>query len=234
MHRIILLLSLLTACSSSSTPQVVPTEFVLPTETTAKIPEPTSTPSEISPSATLQPTEAPSETLPPSTETEVPTTTLPTHAPIPLINIPAATNPPAFSIQSADIVIPLASFQDELNRRLNPVPDIETAVVTFVTGDNQGMVIRMTASGGTALVTGDITIDFQLSDGLVAIIISSISIGSGDPPEVFRNLVMDTLSTEVVNAFDALIQQQLGSQHDLVDLTFTENTIEMTLFVPEG
>lgn len=260
MKRLILLLIvvILAAACSSNEDDALPTEFQLAAEETEEVAVvPTET--EIAPSVTPEPTEPPTEEAETATPTDVPPTNTPaptrtpTHTPAPtntpvpptlaadeiptfstLTPLPAGSigQPPATPLVMADVVITERQLQTELDGMIAGIGYIESALLDFIPGDDQGIRVRLTASGGQALVTGDVFIRFDAQDGFVAISVRDILVGSGDPPERYVEIVVGELVPLVIDAFDAILQRRLGPGQDLATLTMTETTMEISLLVP--
>lgn len=157
---------------------------------------------------------------------------LSTLTPVP---IGADVQPPVYTIPvlAADVVITEQQFQEEVSLRVAANPKIQSAGIDFVTGNPSGILVRLTATGGQAFVTGDVFVSFQLSGGLLAISILDISVGSGEPPQSFVDIVQNDLFQLIVDSFDAIITQRLGTDHDLEQITFTDTTMDIMLLVPE-
>lgn len=153
---------------------------------------------------------------------------LSTVTPIP---VGADVIPPPIPVVAADVVINEVEFQAALATRLPAIPEIQSVQVDFVA--DEGLNIRMTAAGGEVIVTGDVAIGFQLSGGLAAISIQNISVGSGDVRQSFIQVAQDQLFTAVIETFDGLLTEKLGPDHDLEQLSFTDDTMQLMLLIPE-
>jgi len=169
--------------------------------------------------------------------TDAPTITQPTATSLPTISQPTATDQPASSptprtFIPADLIITQQEFQTEFSQRLQDT-SIESAVVNFVPEDPQGMRVRMTAPGGQALVTGDVFINFQLSDSFLLITLADIAVSSGDPPTMYATIARDELYPLITETFGLMLDARLGEDHNLETLSFTQTKMEMTLLVPE-
>lgn len=134
----------------------------------------------------------------------------------------------------ADVVITEAQFQAELDGRLPDNPAIDALQADFISGEPSGVRISMRASGGEAMVRGDVFVVFQLlSGGVVAISVTDISVGSGEPPAGFVDIAQNDLFELVFESFDAILTRRLGEDHDLEDITFTDDAMQITLLIPE-
>lgn len=202
------------------------------TSTFTHTPHPTSTPlPSIAP--TLTPTANPTRAFELSaTAAALQAPRISTLTPIP---IGADVQPPVYSIPvvAADIVITEQQFQDEINLRINNIPEIQSVLIDFLPGAIPGIRVRLTASGGEVFVIGDVFIGFQLTGGLVAIDVLDISVGSGDPPQAFVDVAQNSLFPLVVDTFDSILTQRLGEQHDLETITITDTTMDIMLLIPE-
>lgn len=197
-------------------------------QTATSTPTITAEPSTNTPTASPQDEQTAAATTPPATPIPVQSVRISTVTPIP---VGAAVIPPPIPVLAADVIINESEFQDALNAQLSAIPEIQTAQVDFIAG--QGIDVRMTATGDSVIVTGDVSIGFQLSGGLVAISIRDVSVGSGAIPQAFAQVAQDQLFTLVVETFDSLLADKLGPEHDLEQLAFTDDTIQLMLLIPE-
>ncbi|MBC7871459.1 MAG: hypothetical protein H7Y09_11525 [Chitinophagaceae bacterium] len=133
---------------------------------------------------------------------------------------------------AADVLITQQQFQEELDLAIGDDPAIDSAFLTFDSGENPGIRINLVAYGGEALTNGSVFVAFQLSGDFVAIRVTDISVGSGEPPQRYIDVVNDILYAAVINAFDRILTQRLGETHDLQSLTMTERGMEIMLLVP--
>jgi len=257
---VVLLSVVITACGSDAdTPTEAPQ---IPTlrQANTPTPEPTQTaPPTPSATATDTPTATATATpIPTETETAIPTNTLPSTATFtpsatPTFYFSATTvgNVPAFAtltpapagqtipqtapLLAADIVITERDFQAEVSNRLNTTPSIQSAAINFVPGPDQGISVRMSASGGQAMISGDVFIAFAMSGGFVRIAVTRIDVASGgDPPEPFVTVIAEELYPLITDTFSSLIDNALGQDHDLEVLRFSNNAMEIKLLVPEA
>lgn len=135
---------------------------------------------------------------------------------------------------AADIVITEQEFQAAVSRRVNTAPAIESAAIDFVPGPDQGINVRMSASGGQAQITGDVFIAFTMTGGFVRIAVTRIEVASGGvPPEAYINAVAEDLYPLITDVFSTLIDNALGQDHDLEVLRFSNNAMEIKFLVPE-
>ncbi|MGJ3240267.1 MAG: hypothetical protein ACFE0Q_16290 [Anaerolineae bacterium] len=241
--------------TATSQPSATPTltETPLPTETTTVTSNPTETPE---PTHTPPPTETsiPTDTLDPTqvirgtaTASVLEAPIFSTFTPIPpgalaIVARPTSTGTPEVL---ADVIITEAQFQEEVNRLLNDLPDINQAQMSFVP---EGIAYRLTADNGEGvLVTGTVTVPFTFSGGSLNNI---VTIGGG--VEIVMDNEPDTTGTEepaeipeafLVNvselvlitqeSFNFILNQRLGEgQHDLENLSIIENRMLISLVVP--
>jgi len=257
---IILLSVMITACGDDADTPTDPPQ--IPTLLQANTPTPEPTPTDTSiPSATATDTPIATATatiVPTETETPIPTNTLPptatfTPSVTPTFYFSATTvgNVPVFAtltpppvgqtipqtapLLAADIVITERDFQAEVSDRLNTTPSIQSAAINFVPGPDQGISVRMSASGGQAMISGDVFIAFAMSGGFVRIAVTRIDVASGtNPPEAFVTVIAEELYPLITDTFSSLIDNTLGEDHDLEDLRFSNNAMEIKLLVPEA
>jgi hypothetical protein len=178
-----------------------------------------------SPTASATPAEA-ATTVPTETPfTIVPETSVPSRTPTP------STTPIALE-NTLDITITERAFQAAVNAAIPQTPSLERANIDFVSGEDAGIQIQLTAPGGRALVTGDVFIRFQISGGLVLVSVGAIEVASGEPPEQYTQAVRDELYPLVTDVFGEAITAQVGEVSDLQSIVFADNVIEITLLVP--
>ncbi|GEM_PF-1051911 len=212
-------------------------------ETTVEAVTLTSRPSTMTATATLEPT---ATFEPPATSTTVATadnagssaasaTAAIVEAPrfSTLTPLPSGAVAPTGAPQvAADVLITEPQFQEELDLAINDNPAIDSAFATFESGENPGIRVNLVAYGGEALTNGSVFVAFQLSGEFVAIRVTDISVGSGEPPQRYIDVVNDILYPAIINAFDRILTQRLGETHDLQSLTITESGMEIMLLVP--
>ena len=157
-----------------------------------------------------------------------------TLTPIPIPAGGTALPTPTLQVIAADVVITVDQLQEELDIRTEEIFEIDSARISFVEGDGQGVMVSMRASGGQALVSGDVLITFQPSGSLVMIGVANISVGSGTAPERYAEIANTLLVDAVVDAFDSILTQRLGERHDLQSITFSTEAIQIMLLVPEN
>jgi hypothetical protein len=201
------------AASASPSPSRTPS--ITPTLTNTPLPQPTSSPTrtptaDAASSATAAIVEAPRFSTitpaPPNSQVQVTTT--------PII--------------VADVVITEEQFQEELNLRLPQYPNINSAYVNFTPG---GVVITLTASGGDALITGDVSILFQVQNGLVYISVGGVQLNAVQIPDTYAAAV-NTLYQATIDTMDSILRERLGDVTDLENIVFTDNAMNITLLVP--
>lgn len=133
-------------------------------------------------------------------------------------------------VVAADIIITEVQYQTAIDNLLANFASIQSATVDF--RDTQEVVVRMSASGGQAMTTGEVTLGFVVSGGLVAIPVTNVNVGGAQPPQPFADVIQDELLPLITDALDAAIEQQLGEQHDLENMTITEDRMEIMLLIP--
>lgn len=225
--------------TGQSTPEV--TRQIVPTQTDAPASStPTSASSATPPPPTVTP--APSNTMPPPSPTVPPTENLPATAAaateIQLSSPRFATLTPGgplpeIPVIAADVTITSEQLRIALEQQLANSTRIEAVSLRFVTGDQPGVRVGLLAYGGEALTDGDVTIAFMLRDGFVAIQVVEVSVGSGSPPQPYLDVISTELYPALIAAFDGILTERLGPQHDLESIQFVENRMEITLLVPE-
>ncbi|MFN8372108.1 MAG: hypothetical protein U0694_04440 [Anaerolineae bacterium] len=251
-------LALLSACQPETPTAVLPTRAELPTDeatsaaastaettgATATLTEATTTPTA---AATSTPTLTPTITrTPTSTATIAPTATHPSPTPNTVASATAAVQeapsfatitpaPPNAVIQPtttpiivADVIITEAQFQEELDAQVAAYPEIDFTAVNFTP---IGVIITLTASGGDALITGDVTILFQVNNGLVYITIGGVQINAPQIPEAYASAI-NNLYAATIESMDSILRQRLGDVSDLENLVLTETSMNITLLVP--
>lgn len=217
--------------TEESTPEIAPTNTYEPTNTA--IPSETSTPR---PTATFPPpdTATPSRTPDANASATAAVIEAPRISTLTPIPVEPGVNPPTpVPFVAADVVITAQQLQAELDQRIVNNPAIEAATLTMIEGNPQGVQVRLTASGGQALVTGNVFIAFQLSGDFVTIGVLEIDIGGGDPPQRFQEIATGDVLETVIESFDAILTRRLGEQHDLERLTVRGNQMDIMLLIPE-
>lgn len=219
---LLLLVMVLAACGSDDpTPDDAELPTIIPrVESTA-----TATAPVASPTASATPAEA-ATTVPTETPfTIVPETPLPTRTSTPSLT-------PIVLENTRDITITEREFQDAVNAAIPQTPSLERANIDFVSGEDAGIQIQLTAPGGRALVTGNVFIRFQISGGLVLVSVGEIEVASGEPPAQYTQAVRDELYPLVTDVFGEAITARAGEVSDLQSIMFADNVIEITLLVP--
>ncbi len=265
LFALVLLLFAAAACAPAATEAPpLPTSAVLPTlppdtpttdapagtpESAAQDAEPTLTPTlTLSPTTTLSPTPS---VVPSSTATPPPTRTpvvRPTLAPT-LAAIASATAAPVFvtltpapdganaGLRGADVIISERQFQEELNLQIAGNPAIQGALVDFTP---QGMDIQITASGGQAMVSGNIIFEITLvqqeggGERFIAAQIVDIQTNAPEPPEGFVNTINTELFPALVATFDTILSGRVGADNNLEDFVITDTEMQIFLVVPGG
>lgn len=252
--RLFLLLLVVTAAAcqppETATP-VIPTAFVLPSETAT--PTASATPTETytpSPTNTSTATPTPTDTATPSntpTDTATPSITpnqtlaaaasstarveeapvFSTLTPLP----PGSSPPPGTPQMAADLVITERQFQEELDIALEQMPEVQNAVVDFTDG---GILITLTARvGASASTTADLFIDVQVSQG-IATLRGGLSVpdDAPEPPEDFILFATNDFFLRVIEVFDGILRQRVGDTQNLEQMVVTDTRIEVMLLVP--
>lgn len=252
----LLLLVLLAACQPEAPAGELPTLAVLPsltpTETATQpptlthTPEPSATPT-ITPTPTVTATASatPTPTLPPRASATPQPTVEPTLAAIgtateavleqprffTLTPAPAGTLPPATPQQLADVVITQSQFQEALNERLTAYPSIQRAVADFVP---DGIRVELTALGGEAFITGQVTVSVLLTGDFATISLGEILTNAPEPPEAYVNVVSGDFLLAMIETLDSILRARLGPEQDLNTITVDEDAIRLTLLVPRS
>lgn len=243
---------LVAACqqAESATP-LIPTEFVLPTETATATDTPTPTatytPSPThtataspTPTDTATPTNTPVDTATPSitpnqtVAAAASATAEIEEAPVfsTLTPLPPGSNPPPGTPQmAADVVITERQFQEELDIALNEMPEVQNASVDFVDG---GILINLTARvGASASTTAELFIDVQVRNG-IATLQGGVSVpdSAPEPPEEFILFATNDFFLKVVEVFDRILKQRVGDTQNLERMVVSDNAIGVMLLVP--
>ncbi|MEQ8672140.1 MAG: hypothetical protein RLP44_21050 [Aggregatilineales bacterium] len=208
-------------------------------------PEPTNTATPITP--TMTNTFAPTATfLPTETPTVTPTVNAGASATAAVIQAPRISTLTPIPVQSdgsrptqpavvaADVVITRAELQEQVNLLIAGNPDIESANLSMVSGENQGIRVQMSARGGQAINNGMVFIAFQISGDFVAIGVTEISVGNGDAPPRYQEIATGALLSAVIEAFDRILTERLGAGHNLQSLTIVDDQMDIMLLVPQN
>lgn len=245
---------LLVACQSAPVEDAeLPTLAALPTETaTATLTEtPTATES---PTVTLTRTPSPTPTetytptpLPPDTAT--PTTTANATNAFVGTSTAAVLEAPVFATFTpatggvirvvtgtpqmlADLVISEEQFQEEVNRLLVELPDIESAKVDFIEGEGMLFDINARLAGGVS-TSGQLLVLVQTSDGLAEIYGQFIEDEGVILSDDFIAIASSTFLVDVVvQSLDDILKQRLGDTHNLESITITQDSMLIELLVP--
>jgi hypothetical protein len=134
---------------------------------------------------------------------------------------------------AADVIITEAQFLEELRVQIADYPNIESVTVAFEGGELPGVRVRMDAYGGQAITSGEVFVNFQLTGDFVTIAVTAISTGSGQPPQPYIEIATGDLYFAVIAAFDAILTQRLGEDHNLESITITEDAMLIMLLIPQ-
>jgi len=230
-----------------------------PTDTATELPTSTDTPTVTftptrEPSPTTRPTRTPFPTITPTpfvTEAPNPNTiriltataaiveapTLATLTPIPagaqVTARPTSTGTP---LVTADVIITETQFQDQLELILIENESIDSLEVDF---QPNTIKITMTASGGAAFSSGTILFGLQIIDAqefnkALIMTIDDISMqGGGEIPEAFFEVATGDLYVSLYDSLDSILDKRLGrDDHDLENLTLTDSSMDVFLYVP--
>lgn len=247
----------LAACGGTTTATVdVPTRVVLEAtaEATAAIAAPTSAagmpaaPADsVAPTATLVPvTASPSAPPPTATETAAPVVVPPVRASATpgattTVQVTAprfATLTPGGSVQvtpvvAADVTITSVELQEAVRALLADNRTIESITLQIQSGDLPGVRVGLVAYGGEALTNGEVLVAFELSGDFVVIRVVEVSVGSGVPPQPYLDTITNDVYPALITAFDGILNERLGEDHDLQSIRFVENRMEIMLLVPQ-
>ena len=252
LYAALVLILIAAACQpSSNESQDLPTIAVIDTATPTDTPPPS--PTDPPPSETPLPSDTPipSATSPATTTPTITNTPGPTFDPT-LAAIGTGTagaiEAPVFSTFTpvsagssnavptttphliADVVISERQFQEEVDRLVAAMPAVERARVDFIP---DAIDVEVTALGGAAFTTGHVIISIVQTGSFATITISDITVsGGGEPPEAFVELATGDFFFMLVDAFDGILGQRLGDDHDLEKIVVTDETMEISLIVP--
>lgn len=201
----------------SATPTLTPS--ITPTATSTNTPIPTRTPV---PRPTLEPTIAAAATI-----TAQPVFSAPT----------AAQGATADTSQLvADVVITETQFQAELDLLLQDSVEIQSATVDFRA---DGINILLTATGGEAMLTGNVLFGLTVAraldnpaDSFITIQVLDIQTNAPEPPEAYIAAISGPLFEALLNALDDLLAARLGAESNLEDVVLTDDAMLITLLVP--
>lgn len=140
------------------------------------------------------------------------------------------TRPNATPQVLADFVISEEQFQTELSRQLQNVSKVESAIVDFVP---EGMNIQVTALGGQALITGNVSVSVQLTGSFATITLGQITTNAPEAPEAFILTIGSDLFPALVATMDAIITSRVGPEQNLYSINMTDSVMELMLLVPE-
>lgn len=222
------------------TAEVTPDDTDTPEPTDTATPNVTNTPAvtnTFEPTSTFPPTETPTVT---------PTINAGASATAAIIQAPRISTLTPNPVQSdgsrptqppmvaADVVITRTQLQERVDVLIADNPDIESANLSMVSGDQQGVRVQMTAMGGQAMNNGTVFIAFQLNGDFVAISVTDINVGSGDAPPRYQEIATTELLPSVIEAFDSILTERLGEGHNLQTLTIEGDQMNIMLLVPEN
>lgn len=206
------------------------TEEAAPTEPTAP---PTDIPARATPLTVASPTPEDLSTQAPAQPTQHRTqpTLSPEEEPR-IMTLPpgGATRPNATPQVLADFVISEEQFQTELGRQLQNVNSVEGVTVDFVP---EGMNLEVTAMGGQALVTGNVSVSVQLTGNFATITLGQITTNAPEPPEAFILTIGSDLFPALVATMDTIITSRVGPEQNLYSINMTDSVMELMLLVPE-
>ncbi len=215
------------AASATPTSTEIPAETVEPTATTTVTLPPSNTPL---PTSTPLPTGTPFMTLTP-TVTQTPTAlhqaVFSTLTPLP----PGTLPPPGTPQQLANVIITRQEFQNEVNLEIGNYPTMQQAIVEF-TSDGT-IKVQLTALGGQAYITGQVTLSVQVSNGLAAITTTDISVNAPEPPQTYVDVVNNDFFTMIVNVLNTILADRVGPQQKLKDMVVSGDQILISLLVPK-
>ena len=221
------------------TETLAPTDTPLPTATFTETEEPTFTPL---PSDTPIPTETPDNTqvaVGTGTASALEAPVFATFTPLPVGAIGVLARPTSTGTPEviADVVINEEQFQEEVNRLIADIPEINQADISFVA--ERGVEIKLTASSGEAFATGTVLVPFNFSGGSfnnIVMIGGAVEITMPDelePSEEFLGQVTDVVVI-VQEAFNFILNQRLGEgQHNLEQIFITDDRMGISLLVPD-
>jgi len=252
-HYSLLIALLLAAACQPAAPenQVLPTLAVLPSLTPSDAPTETPTETETPgpPTDTPMPSVTPTQTLfptftPTNRPTAVPQETVePTQAAV-ATGTAAVLEAPRFSTLTpggntqpdatpqviADVTITEAQFQEEVNAQIGNYPSVQRARIDFVPG---GINVELTASGGQALITGNVFVSVELTGSFATISIGEITVNAPEPPEAYVETVTGDFFALMVSALDSILTQRVGEENDLENIVMTDTAMEISLLVPQ-
>jgi hypothetical protein len=224
------------------TPTITNTPTATATETNTPSPtrRPTLTP-------TLTPTFAPFMTDTPNpnsvriltaTAAIIEAPTLATLTPIPdgaqVTARPTSTGTP---LVAADVIITEQQFQEQLELLLADNNDVDSVHVDF---QPTGIYVTLTASGGQAFSSGTVEFGLQIVEGerfnnvLVMSVENIVMQGGGDDiPQAFFDVATGDLYISLYDSLAAILDTRLGrTDHDLENMTLTDTTMDIFLYVP--
>lgn len=158
-----------------------------------------------------------------------------TPVPLGVVARPTSTGTPEVI---ADVVITEAQYQEELDRLLADADDITDAQVDFVAGR---ITVLLSARTRQAITSGSFAVFFDPSsqgfnniltvyaDNPEAFVMSD----GGLPGEDFIAVAYEKVVPAVFEAFNTILNQRLGEgNHDLDSLVITNDSLQITLYVP--
>jgi hypothetical protein len=163
--------------------------------------------------------------------------TLATLTPIPVgAQITARPTSTGTPLVTADVIITEDQFQEQLELLLADNPAVDSLKVDF---EPESIIITLTASGGSAFASGTVLfaldiLEAQDFNNALVMTIEDISMqGGGEIPEEFFTVATGDLYVSLYDALDATLDQRLGrDDHDLENVTLTDTTMDVFLYVP--
>lgn len=146
---------------------------------------------------------------------------------------PADDSPPATAVPqvAADIIVTEAQFQQVIDTLVLDTAAIEQVRVNFVPG---GLEVQLTAPGEEALVTGQFTVEFVPTGGVVRFDLSEPEVNMPDVPEDYIAVVNGTFVPLLIEALDIVREQRVGDESDPESIVVTDREMLITLLVPES
>lgn len=97
-----------------------------------------------------------------------------------------------------------------------------------------GIQVDLTASGGLALISGQVLVLVEpFGTDAVQITIGEITVNAPEPPPEFLETVNGEFFILMLNALDTILKQRLSPEQNLKSMTVTDDVIEVVLLVPE-
>ncbi|MBZ0287916.1 MAG: hypothetical protein K8I30_09905, partial [Anaerolineae bacterium] len=144
---------------------------------------------------------------------------------------PSGQNSAATPQTMADVVITEAQFQEALDVQLTGYTAIQSARVDF---SPDGLHFELTALGGEAFITGQVTLSVEMNGSFLAITPVDIAVNAPEPPAAYVETVNGDLLGLILSTLDVLLNERLGSDHDLENLTLTDTQMQISLLVAQS